>query len=70
MNKNTVKPGLTRKRRKRAVENGEFDAFAGGFPVPPRRGQVLPELANVVSAESVAPPQERPQDQQPANGAS
>lgn len=25
-----------------------FDAFAGGYPVPPRPGQVLPELAAVV----------------------
>ena len=25
-----------------------FDAFAGGYPVPPRPGQVLPELAGVV----------------------
>ncbi len=25
-----------------------FDAFAGGYPVPPRPGQVLPELASVV----------------------
>lgn len=27
-----------------------FDAFAGGYPVPPREGQVLPELASVVRA--------------------
>ena len=25
-----------------------FDPFAGGYPVPPRKGQVLPELAGVV----------------------
>ncbi|SDS90985.1 NADH dehydrogenase subunit H [Microlunatus soli] len=31
--------------------DGEFDAFAGGFPVPPRPGQVLPELAGVVAAD-------------------
>ncbi|MBO0811527.1 MAG: NADH-quinone oxidoreductase subunit NuoH [Microlunatus sp.] len=37
-----------------------FDAFAGGFPVPPKPGQVLPELAEVVSAE--------PQEQSRANG--
>jgi NADH-quinone oxidoreductase subunit H len=30
----------------------EFDAFAGGFPVPPMPGQVLPELAGVVPAGS------------------
>lgn len=29
---------------------GEFDAFAGGFPVPPLPGQVLPELIGVVPA--------------------
>ena len=27
MSKNTVKPGLTRKRAKRVVENDQFDAF-------------------------------------------
>lgn len=27
-----------------------FDAFAGGYPVPPRPGQMLPELAAVVSS--------------------
>ena len=26
----------------------EFDAFAGGYPVPPSKGQVLPELAGVL----------------------
>jgi NADH-quinone oxidoreductase subunit H len=29
----------------------EFDAFAGGFPVPPQGDQVLPELAGVVRAD-------------------
>lgn len=33
-----------------AVEDEPFDAFAGGYPVPPMPGQVLPELAGVVSA--------------------
>ncbi|MET1004586.1 MAG: NADH-quinone oxidoreductase subunit H, partial [Propionibacteriaceae bacterium] len=28
----------------------DFDAFAGGYPVPPMPGQQLPELAGVVSA--------------------
>lgn len=28
-----------------------FDAFAGGFPVPPMAGQVLPEFAGVVRGE-------------------
>ncbi|RMB58236.1 NADH-quinone oxidoreductase subunit NuoH [Tessaracoccus antarcticus] len=27
-----------------------FDAFAGGYPVPPRPGQMLPEMAGVVRA--------------------
>lgn len=30
-----------------------FDAFAGGYPVPPRPGQVLPELASVVRSAPV-----------------
>ncbi|MEO7588951.1 MAG: NADH-quinone oxidoreductase subunit NuoH [Arachnia sp.] len=29
-----------------------FDAFAGGYPVPPRPGQMLPEMAGVVRAPS------------------
>ena len=29
----------------------EFDAFAGGYPVPPMGGQVLPEFAQVLSGE-------------------
>ncbi len=28
-----------------------FDAFAGGYPVPPREGQELPELAGVLHAQ-------------------
>ncbi|MDO5067056.1 MAG: NADH-quinone oxidoreductase subunit NuoH [Propionibacteriaceae bacterium] len=32
--------------------NEPFDAFAGGYPVPPRPGQVLPELARVVKGEA------------------
>ncbi len=31
-------------RRSRRTTVGEFDAFAGGYPVPPMPGQVLPEL--------------------------
>ncbi|OYN87494.1 NADH-quinone oxidoreductase subunit NuoH [Parenemella sanctibonifatiensis] len=31
-----------------ADTSGEFDAFAGGYPVPPMGDQVLPELAGVV----------------------
>ena len=41
-----------------------FDAFAGGYPVPPMPGQVLPELAGVVSAtaESWAPDADAPDE--------
>jgi NADH-quinone oxidoreductase subunit H len=40
-----------------AETKGDFDAFAGGYPVPPMPGQQLPELAGVVSAtaEEAAP---------------
>jgi len=34
-----------------ADEPGEFDAFAGGYPVPPQGDQVLPELAQVVPGD-------------------
>ena len=37
------------------VPVGEFDAFAGGYPVPPMPGQVLPELADVVASTAEAP---------------
>ena len=33
---------------------GEFDAFAGGYPVPPMPGQKLPEMADVVPASTEA----------------
>ena len=40
----------------------EFDAFAGGYPVPPMRGEQLPELAGVVpaTAEDAAPASKAP----------
>jgi NADH-quinone oxidoreductase subunit H len=43
------------------VPTGPFDAFAGGYPVPPMPGQVLPELSTVVPsvAEPVATPEEQ-----------
>jgi NADH-quinone oxidoreductase subunit H len=31
---------------------GEFDAFAGGYPVPPTGGQELPELAQVLPGDT------------------
>lgn len=33
---------ITEKAPEKAVENTEFDAFAGGYPVPPLPGQTLP----------------------------
>jgi NADH-quinone oxidoreductase subunit H len=35
----------------RAEPVAEFDAFAGGYPVPPMGGQQLPELAGVLSGD-------------------
>jgi NADH-quinone oxidoreductase subunit H len=45
-----------------AVPAGEFDPFAGGYPVPPRKGQQLPELAQVLPGDAersstTAPPE-------------
>ncbi|HEX8488721.1 MAG TPA: NADH-quinone oxidoreductase subunit NuoH [Propionibacteriaceae bacterium] len=51
----------------------DFDAFAGGYPVPPMRGEQLPELAGVVPATAEdapglsAPPTTSPPD--PTRGA-
>ena len=36
------------------ISNEPFDAFAGGYPVPPRPGQQLPELAGVVVGKRAA----------------
>ena len=33
------------------TDTGSFDAFEGGYPVPPMPGQTLPELADVVPAK-------------------
>jgi NADH-quinone oxidoreductase subunit H len=35
---------------------GEFDAFAGGYPVPPMPGQMLPEMQGVVASTAEAEP--------------
>ncbi|GAA1432937.1 NADH-quinone oxidoreductase subunit NuoH [Microlunatus lacustris] len=35
---------------------GPFDAFAGGYPVPPTGGQELPELAQVLPGDADRPP--------------
>ena len=32
-----------------------FDAFAGGYPVPPRPGQTLPEMAGVLKGSPMSP---------------
>jgi NADH-quinone oxidoreductase subunit H len=52
-----------------AEETRVFDPFAGGYPVPPMHGQVLPEFAQVlVGEEDLAPdrpPDERQPDEQP-----
>ncbi len=46
-----------------SYETGEFDPFAGGYPVPPMPGQVLPELVGVLraSATETASPTSVPQ---------
>src|ERR687894_1585727 len=36
----------------------DFDAFAGGYPVPPQGGQVLPEFATVLPGSSGGPPED------------
>ena len=46
---------LSGRSEKRIIEEREevpFDAFAGGFPVPPMPGQTLPEFAGVVAGTS------------------
>ena len=37
------------------ADTGPFDAFAGGFPVPPMPGQELPEMAGVVTVPDHEP---------------
>jgi NADH-quinone oxidoreductase subunit H len=43
-------------------DDGPFDAFAGGYPVPPQGNQQLPELAGVLVGED---PQESPDTPSP-----
>ncbi|WP_022910982.1 NADH-quinone oxidoreductase subunit NuoH [Aestuariimicrobium kwangyangense] len=52
------------------VTEGDFDAFAGGYPVPPMPGQQLPELVSVVPS-TLAYPDDNPADERAAttNGA-
>ena len=40
----------------------EFDAFAGGYPVPPQGDQVLPEFATVLPGSSGGPPEDDDDD--------
>ena len=43
---------IEKRAEKSALEEiGEFDAFAGGYPVPPMGDQVLPEFAQVLSGD-------------------
>jgi NADH-quinone oxidoreductase subunit H len=52
---------LSETSRTPVYDQGEFDPFAGGYPVPPMPGQVLPELVGVVRAsttEAAAPDSE------------
>lgn len=44
----------------------EFDAFAGGYPVPPMPGQQLPELAGVLPGQSEADHEQAGSQQAPA----
>ena len=43
-----------------AAPSGEFDAFAGGYPVPPTKGQELPELAQVLPGDTERDPTTAP----------
>jgi NADH-quinone oxidoreductase subunit H len=47
---------------------GEFDAFAGGYPVPPMGDQVLPEFAQVLSGEQDLASDRSPSEQQTKEG--
>jgi NADH-quinone oxidoreductase subunit H len=43
---------LSETSRTPEYESGEFDPYAGGYPVPPMPGQVLPELVGVLRAST------------------
>jgi len=54
--------GGSEEKKPEPAPAGEFDAFAGGYPVPPTGGQQLPELAQVVPGDAertstTAPPE-------------
>jgi NADH-quinone oxidoreductase subunit H len=46
----------------------EFDAFAGGYPVPPMGDQVLPEFAQVLSGEEDLAPDRSPDEERAREG--
>jgi NADH-quinone oxidoreductase subunit H len=46
----------------------EFDAFAGGYPVPPMGDQVLPEFAQVLSGEEDLAPDRLPEKERTKEG--
>ncbi|MHB1008507.1 MAG: NADH-quinone oxidoreductase subunit H, partial [Propionibacteriaceae bacterium] len=46
---------LSETSRTPSYETGEFDPYAGGYPVPPMPGQVLPELVGVLRASATEP---------------
>jgi NADH-quinone oxidoreductase subunit H len=46
----------------------EFDAFAGGYPVPPMGDQVLPEFAQVLSGEEDLAPDRSPEKERTKEG--
>ena len=49
-------------------EVGEFDAFAGGYPVPPIGDQVLPEFAQVLTGDQDLAPDKSPNEQPSKEG--
>lgn len=54
----------SRKDAEEPDETTEFDAWAGGYPVPPPAGVTLPELAQVVRSDSTVA---EPVDDEPAS---
>lgn len=56
---------LSETSRTPVYETGEYDPFAGGYPVPPMPGQILPELVGVLRASTpesaVAEPSTEPE---------
>jgi NADH-quinone oxidoreductase subunit H len=49
-------------------EMAEFDAFAGGYPVPPMPGQVLPEFAQVLRGDEDLASGRMPEEQPTREG--